>query len=74
MMRRFELIRLEDEGGVSGTGRVAEGVWFSNGKCVLSWLTEYQSVGVYDNMGDLEAIHGHNGKTQVFLIDEPTAI
>jgi hypothetical protein len=64
-MKKFHLQRLEDESGVSGTGWVAEGVEFANGKCVVSWLTKYTSVAVYENMLSLEAIHGHNGKTVV---------
>jgi hypothetical protein len=69
-MRRFLLIRIEDVSGVSGTGRVAEGVLFSTGKCVLSWVTEFRSVAVYDNIEELNAIHGHNGRTRVEWIDE----
>lgn len=61
----FWLKRIEDESGVSGTGIVAEGVMFSNGKCVLSWLTKHTSVAVYDSIDELEAIHGHNGKTVI---------
>lgn len=64
-MRNFWLQRIEDESGVSGVGKVAEGVQFSNGKCVLAWLTQFQSVAVYDSIEELENIHGHNGKTVV---------
>lgn len=63
--RNFLLKRIEDESGVSGTGIVAEGIIFSNGKCALSWLTETTSIAVYDSIDDLEKIHGHNGKTIV---------
>jgi hypothetical protein len=69
-MRRFELHRLEDETGVSGTGVVAQGVQFDTGKAAITWLTRYSSVAVYDDMETLEAIHGHNGKTKVVFIDE----
>jgi hypothetical protein len=64
-MRFFHLVRTEDESGVSGTGIVAEGVCFSNGKCALNWLTKYTSVAIYDSIEELENIHGHNGKTLV---------
>lgn len=64
-MKQFYLLRLEDESGVSGTGRVAEGVIFSNGKCALNWLTEYESQAIYPSIDELEAIHGHGGKTKV---------
>jgi len=62
-MMTFHLVRREDQSGVSGTGVVAEGVCFSNGKCVISWLTKYTSVAVYDDIETLIAIHGHDGKT-----------
>ncbi len=65
MIRTFLLRRTEDESGISGTGNVAEGVEFSNGKCVLCWITQYRSMAVYDSIRELESIHGHDGKTQV---------
>ena len=40
-MHMFYLNRLIDKSGVSGTGVVAEGVVFTNGKCVLTWLSEH---------------------------------
>jgi hypothetical protein len=60
---RFHLHRREDESGVSGTGVVAEGVRFSDGRCVLRWLTAVSSIAIYDSIEDLIAIHGHKGKT-----------
>lgn len=65
MIKTFVLRRIEDISGISGTGDVAEGVMFSNGKCVLSWTTEHQSIAIYDSLKELEAIHGHNGSTEV---------
>ena len=62
-MRNFILNRVEDESGVSGTGIVAEGTQFSNGKCVVAWVTQFQSVTIYDSIEEVENIHGHNGKT-----------
>lgn len=62
-MRTFKLVRNEDESGISGTGVVAEGIEFSNGMCAMSWLTNMHSVAVYPNAKQLEAIHGHNGRT-----------
>lgn len=69
-MRRFYLEREEDESGVSGVGRIAEGIEFDSGKCILSWLTPTSSVGVYDNIKAVKAIHGHGGKTKIKWIDE----
>lgn len=67
-MRTFFLVRDEDETGISGTGIVAEGILFSCGKCVLSWVTQYKSIAVYDSLDELIAIHGHNGRTHVEFI------
>ncbi len=68
-MRRFNLVRNEDESGVSGTGIVAQGVQFDDGTCAMRWLTETASTAVYDSIGDLEKIHGHGGKTVIDWID-----
>ena len=68
-MRRFWLVRDEDETGVSGTGVVAVGVAFPNGKAAISWKTEHTSTAVYDSMRDVEAIHGHNGLTRIVWVD-----
>ena len=68
-MKIFYLNRTEDESGVSGTGRIAQGFIFDNGKVCLTWLSEHPSVTVYDNIGEVRAIHGHAGKTE--LIMEP---
>lgn len=64
-MRTFYLHRKEDATGISGTGKVAEGVEFANGWCALNWLTAHTSMGVYPSIAELEAIHGHGGRTEV---------
>lgn len=69
--RLFVLERTEDETGISGTGIVAEGVEFSNGMCAMCWLTSMHSVAVYPNLRQLEAIHGHNGRTKVRYVEPP---
>lgn len=63
----FYLKRTEDESGVSGTGRIAQGFIFDNGKVALTWLSEHPSVTVYDSIGEVHAIHGHGGKTEVIM-------
>ena len=50
-MKIFYLKRTEDESGVSGTGRVAQGFVFDNGKVAVTWLSEHPSVTVYDTIG-----------------------
>lgn len=72
-MRRFQLHRKEDESGVSGTGIVAEGVEFENGKCAVSWCSQYSSVAVYDSISVVSRIHGHGGKTEIVWLDGPDA-
>lgn len=68
--RRFHLVRDEDETGISGTGIVAEGIQFSDGRCVLRWTTTTSSTGYYDTILHVEHLHGHNGKTRVVWVDE----
>ena len=68
-MRRFRLVRQEDVSGVSGTGSVAEGVAFSSGKVALHWCGGISSVTVYDSIEEVEAIHGHEGRTVVEWLD-----
>ena len=67
IMKIFYLKRTEDESGVSGTGRIAQGFIFDNGKVALTWLSEHPSVTVYDSIGEVHAIHGHGGKTEVIM-------
>jgi hypothetical protein len=69
LFRKFILYRTEDEGNVSGTGIVAEGVQFSSGRCAIAWLSETPSVAAYDKIADIVKIHGHGGKTVVHWID-----
>lgn len=67
--RRFYLDRLVDESGVSGTGVVAEGCVFTNGRVAMTWLVPHYSVGIYGSLADVEAIHGHGGKTRIVFLD-----
>lgn len=69
-MKLFNLVRDEDETGVSGTGVVAQGVLFDSGKVALSWLTDVTSVAVYNSIADVKEIHGHEGKTRVEYIEQ----
>ncbi len=69
-MKRFYLVRYEDESGVSGTGVIAEGVIFSNWHCHISWLTKHTSQGIYPNPDEMMNIHGHDGKTILVFVDD----
>ena len=68
--RRFYLNRKKDLSGNSGTGRVAEGVSFTNSVAVLCWQTETYSTAVYRSVEDVETLHGHDGATEIVWIDE----
>lgn len=68
-MRLFELQRDVDVSGASGTGRVAQGVIFDDGRCAMRWLTAVNSTCLYDSLADLERIHGHDGKTRVVWVE-----
>ena len=67
----FYLQRDIDESGISGTGIVAVGVVLPSGACVLEWTTFHSSIALYKNIADVEAIHGHEGKTKVIMGDVP---
>ena len=68
-MRRFRLIRNEDESGVSGVGYVAEGVQFSDGTCAMHWTSVTSCTAIYHSHVELIHIHGHGGKTEIEWID-----
>lgn len=69
--KRFYLVRDEDETGVSGTGKVAEGIIYSDGHVSLRWIVgQHRSTVAYDSITAVEAVHGHGGKTRVVVDDE----
>lgn len=70
ILKQFYLHRFEDATGTSGCGVVAIGVMFPSGLCVLEWTTLVKSIGYYNSIADVEAIHGHNGKTKIEWIDK----
>jgi len=65
------LQRAEDISGMSGTGKIAEGVEWGNGRVAIIWLSSSPSTGQYDSITALETIHTHNGRhdTKVVWID-----
>lgn len=64
------LRRTEDVSGLSGTGMVAEGVEFTDLRVALRWRTALSSTVLYDNVEDVIAIHGHEGRTELIWLDE----
>lgn len=65
MIGEFYLQRTEDATGVSGVGRVAQGFIFEDGTVALRWLSEHRSTAIYSSIAEVQAIHGHNGATQI---------
>lgn len=68
-LRRFLLVRDDDKTGMSGTGVVAEGIEFSDGSCVMRWLTPVGSTCVYPSAKAVEYIHGHSGASRLLFAD-----
>jgi hypothetical protein len=68
-MRRFVLQRKQDETGISGVGRVVEGVEFSTGDVVTQWTRPPFSLGIYKSIEAVLMVHGHNGQTEVVWLD-----
>ena len=64
-MRTFVLNRLRDISGVSGTGVIAEGVVFSSGRAVVTWLTKTPSINIYESVDHVFSVHGHEGATKI---------
>jgi len=67
------MVRDEDETGISGTGVVAEGVEYSDGKVALRWQThhsDHHSTVIWENIESVYFIHGHNGKTRIVFADD----
>lgn len=63
----FYMLRHEDAGGISGTGVVAVGCVFPNGRIVFQWVTYRTSMEFYDTMDNLIEVHGHEGKTEIIF-------
>lgn len=69
-MRRFVLVRHTDVTGVSGTGVVAWGMQFPDGRVTYRWNTKHSTTCVADRIDDVVVIHGHGGATVVQWIDD----
>jgi hypothetical protein len=69
--RRFWLYRKADQSGVSGTGYVAEGVEWTDGRVDVRFLSAHKTDNGFPNMKELMNLHGHEGDTEVVWIDPP---
>jgi hypothetical protein len=78
--RLFTLIRQIDETGVSGTGRILDGVVFHTGQVVICWRTDinrdppaYSSIAVYPSWDAFRFVHIRphaEGAAEVLFGDE----
>ena len=65
----FHLQRDIDVSGLSGIGRVAEGVLFSDGKCILKWNSDISSIVIHESIDNVKKLHSHDGKTKIVFKD-----
>ncbi len=71
--KEFHLVRTEDVHGVSGTGVVARGVIFpKDGKAGMEWESDFDTITIFGSIEEIEAIHGHEGRTKVVMGPPPT--
>ncbi|WP_409469104.1 hypothetical protein [Streptomyces sp. HC307] len=68
--RLFHLQRDHDVSGVSGTGRVANGVLWPDGTVSLRWIGDRPSTVHWDRLEDAVHVHGHGGATRIVWADE----
>jgi len=70
-MKTFILRRNTDVTGVSGTGVVAEGVVFTDGRVALRWTVgEHRSTVLWDSIDSVRVIHGHDGATEIVWVTD----
>ena len=66
--RRFYLERLQDNAGVSGTGRVLDGVIFDSGQVVAVWRKPVSNVCVFESFADFTGIFLHKGEDTARIV------
>ncbi len=69
----FVLRRMVDVSGVSGTGVVADGVLFPDGKAVTRWrpgLVGVAQTCVWDSVQHVRRVHGHGGATRLEFVPQ----
>src|SRR2546426_5755395 len=81
--RLFTLVRHVDESGVSGTGRVLDGVVFHTGQVVVCWRSDlrsdqpgYSSIAVYESWNAFLHVHVRPhpaGSAEVRDLPEPSS-
>jgi len=58
-IRTFTVYRDDDEGGISGTGVIIEGVKLASGQAVIHWLypPPRGGIAIFDSMDDFIKVH-----------------
>lgn len=67
--RLFKLVRDQDVSGISGTGLVAWGVQFPDGRVATRWNGVIAQTCAWDSIEHVERIHGHGGATRLVWLD-----
>ena len=70
-IKTFYLMRHSDVNGLSGTGIVAVGCVYPNGKAHMQWVSFKSSFEMHDSIDALIDIHGHHGATELIWGDPP---
>ena len=70
--RIFHLQRDLDITGVSGSGRVADGVLWPDGTVTVRWRGDKPSTAMWGSLEHAQAVHGHGGATRIVFDDEVT--
>lgn len=55
--RLFTIVREADATGISGTGRVLDGVLFHTGQVVVCWRSDYGSITIFENWDAFDSVH-----------------
>lgn len=74
-MKTFFIFRNGDESGVSGLGKVLNGVIFPDGQTVIRWCVEGKpnSTAIYPSFEDFKYIHGDahpDNKTEIIFYSD----
>ena len=68
----YNMIRITDQTGVSGTGRVAQVAVFEDGSAVVRWMTGKDSTVCWAKVQDMLDVHInlHPETTKLLLVEE----
>jgi hypothetical protein len=71
-MRRFYLLRTEDETGISATGRVLEGVLTPSGRVIVEWRPPHTTITIFNSLDEFRTLHvdAHPSKDEIVWVDE----